>query len=445
MSSTPVDQGLREVPELRFGLMDSAFLVLRIVVLFGGLGWVYFAPLTPDQKIKALYVFLFYSFYVSALYVTIFFHLEHIRAFYLVGLFFDLIFIFLLLMLTGGVASSFFTAFYLLVALHSFYYGLIVGFFVSVASSLIYFVSYVDSGFAMHWTDFAIRILFMFMLALIAGLLSEKMERDRKRIALLNQELRESMENLKRVQNKLIESTKLTALGRMTSDVAHEIRNPLVSIGGFARKFVNKTDPDSPERRYANIIVHEVERLERILRDLLTFTRGPARGIKEIKIRKLVERCLLMRGEEITEKSIRTACELADTLPLIEGDEEQLEQVLLNLIGNAVQAMEPKGLLTLRAYPLERDGQSLVGIDVQDNGPGIPEEIRDRIFNPFFSTKNEGKGTGLGLTVSRRIAEEHGGRIMVESELLKGSTFTIELPVHQNENTGIESREESVQ
>ncbi len=443
MSNTPVDQGLREEPEVRFGLMDSAFLVLRIVVFLGGLGWIYFAPLPHDQKIKALYLFLFYSFYVSALYVTIFLHLEHIRVFYLVGLFFDLIFISVLLMLTGGTASSFFIAFYLLVALHAFYYGLIVGFFVSVASSLIYFVSYVDSGFAIHWTDFAIRILFMFMLAVIAGLLSEKVKRDRKRIALLNQELRESLENFKRVQNKLIETTKFAALGRMTSDVAHEIRNPLVSIGGFARKCVNKTDPDSQVRRYANIIVDEVERLERILRDLLTFTRRPLREVREIKIRKLVERCLGMRGEEIAEKNIRTVCELADALPQIEGDEEQLEQVLLNLIGNAVQAMEPRGILTLRAYPLEKDGQSLVGIDVQDNGPGIPEEIRDRIFNPFFTTKDE--GTGLGLTVSRRIVEEHGGRIMVASELYKGSTFTIELPVHQNENRKIEGREESVQ
>lgn len=418
-----------EQSETQFEATDRAFLILRILVLFGGIGWTYFAPLTDDNKAKALLVFLFFSFYTAALYVTIFFNLERIRVFYFVGLIFDLLFIFLLLILTGGAASSFFIGFYILVALHSFYYGLRVGLLVSIASSLIYFISYVDSGFPIHWTDFALRVGFLFIMSVLAGLLTGKMKQDRERIDLLNRQISESLMNLEKAQKKLIETAKLAALGRMTSDVAHEIRNPLVSIGGFARRCNSRMDPNSPEKKYSRIIVDEVERLEKILRDLLVFSKGPARAPKMILVRPVLEKSLELSNDDIQEKKIRVVREYAENLLEIVGDEEQLQQVFVNIILNAVQAMTSGGVLTLRVGSNIRDGEKMLCIEIQDTGAGIAEENLDQIFNPFFTTKDAEEGTGLGLSVSRRIVEEHHGKIEVESEPGKGSTFRIFIPV----------------
>ncbi len=421
--------GTDETQTSPFGPMDRAFLALRIVVLAGGLGWLFFAPLARDEKVQGLIVFLFYSFYVSALYVSIFFNPRHVRAFYLVGVIFDLIFILLLLMLTGGAASSFFIAFYILVALHSVYYGLQVGLIVSTASSLIYLVSYVHSGYPIHWTDFGVRILLLFMLSVWAGLLSGIMRDDRERIDRLNRQLRESLENLERAQKQLIETAKLTALGRMTSDVAHEVRNPLVSIGGFARRCQALIAPGDPAKRYAGIVVDEVVRLEKILRDLLIFSRGPARKPTLTKIGGLLDWGLAQVREEATVKEIHVVRDIPGDLPEILADAEQLRQAFMNIILNAVQALDRHGVITVRASAVGEGDEGWVRVEIEDTGCGISEEHLPLIFNPFFSTRNAGEGTGLGLSVSRRIVEEMGGRIEVSSRLGEGSRFRILIPV----------------
>lgn len=430
----------REYPDL-FGAMDRVFLSLRITVLFGGLGWLYFAPLSVHDKIQALFIFVFFSFYTAALYAAIFYHPENIRNFYLVGLLFDLLFIFLFLMLTGGAASSFFLGFYILVALHSFYYGLREGFLVSIASSLIYLVSYVKSGYPIHWTDFSIRIFFLFMLSVSSGLLTGMMKKDRERIGQLNQRLRESIESLEAAQQKLIETTRLAALGRMTLDVAHEIRNPLVTIGGFARRCNEKIDPSLPEKKYSEIVVDEVERLEKILRDLLTFSQGAPRRPKKISVKEAVDKGLEMLAEEVQEKQIRVVRDVAEDLPAVMGDEEQIQQVFMHIILNAVQAMDSDGVLTLRARPRVTKGREFLSVEIEDTGMGIPRENLSRIFDPFFSTRNAGEGAGLGLSVSRRIVEEHNGRIEVESVMGKGSKFTVLLPLLPEEEISARERE----
>jgi len=330
------------------------------------------------------------------------------------------------------------------VALHSFYYGLVTGLIVSTASSLIYLISYVDSGFPIHWTDFALRIFFMYMLSVSAGLLTGKMRRDREKIEILNRELEKSLCHLEKAQKKLVETTKLAALGRMTADVAHEIRNPLVSIGGFARRLNGALYPDAPEKRYARIIVEEVERLEKILRDLLLFSKSPVREFRVIEIPPLVEKSLEIFLDDLEKKEIRTVREYSDSLPVVSGDEQQLEQVFVNVIGNAVQAMSRGGVLTLRIRPASRDGRTMLSVGIQDTGPGIPDEIRERIFDPFFTTKEIGEGTGLGLSVSRRIVEEHQGKIEVESGEGEGSLFIIFLPGREEIRNGPEEKEVGV-
>jgi signal transduction histidine kinase len=261
------------------------------------------------------------------------------------------------------------------------------------------------------------------------GFLSGMRQRDREHITLLNRHLEESLDHLERAQQKLIESAKLTALGRMTRDVAHEIRNPLVSIGGFARKCMATIEPDSKEMRYVKIIVHEVERLEKILRDLLMFSRGPVRQPEEIHVPTVLEKGVQINLDDLREKGINIVREIGENLPTLYGDAEQLEEAFVNLIQNAVQAMNPTGVLTLRAAPESKDGGTSVRIEIQDTGEGMSEEILERIFDPFFTTKEGAEGTGLGLSVCRRIVEEHHGTIAVQSRPGEGSIFTILLPV----------------
>ena len=228
----------------------------------------------------------------------------------------------------------------------------------------------------------------------------------------------------------------------MTSDVAHEIRNPLVTIGGFARRCNAKIDPALPEKKYAQVIVDEVGRLEKILRDLLTFTKGPPRAFIKIKLVSFLEKCILMVKDEIQEKEIQVVNEFSEDLTFLYGDQEQLEQVFLNILLNAIQSMQRGRLLTVRAYLTGGHEETFVTIEVQDTGTGIPEEIRERIFNPFFTTKIGGEGTGLGLSVSRRIVEEHHGRIELESKIGEGSTFRVSIPQNLKQPSGMTSREE---
>jgi signal transduction histidine kinase len=147
--------------------------------------------------------------------------------------------------------------------------------------------------------------------------------------------------------------------------------------------------------------------------------------------------------EEIREKKIRVVREFGEHLPELLGDEEQLGQALSNMISNAEQAMTSGGVLTVRAYAKTEDETMNIYVEIQDTGKGIPEENLDLIFNPFFSTKHAGEGTGLGLSVSRRIVEEHNGRINVESTVGKGSTFSIVLPLHPKEEHTVRPREEN--
>jgi signal transduction histidine kinase len=202
-------------------------------------------------------------------------------------------------------------------------------------------------------------------------------------------------------------------------------------------------DPSSQEKKYLKIIVDEVERLEKILRDLLIFSRGPHLEPRKISIPPLLEKSIDMHREEIREKKIRVVREFGEHLPELIGDEEQLGQALSNMISNAEQAMTSGGVLTVRAYSRTEDEAMNIYVEIQDTGKGIPEENLDLIFNPFFSTKHAGEGTGLGLSVSRRIVEEHNGRINVESTVGKGSTFSIVLPLHPKEEHTVRPREEN--
>ncbi len=228
--------------------------------------------------------------------------------------------------------------------------------------------------------------------------------------------------------HQLLQSEKLAALGQTISGVAHELNNPLASILSWAERLVGHP-VDPPVRRGLEAILTEAERAARIVRNLLTFARKRPTTRSMVSINQVVRETLAMRAYEHRVTNITVIEALASGLPDVFADAYQLQQVLLNLIINAEQAMlaaNGRGTLVVRTW-LDA-GHSLVVVEVNDDGPGVPDEVRAKIFDPFFTTKEVGQGTGLGLTVAYAIVQEHNGRIWMESPPQGGASFFVELP-----------------
>jgi two-component system NtrC family sensor kinase len=228
---------------------------------------------------------------------------------------------------------------------------------------------------------------------------------------------------------QLLQAEKLAALGQTISGVAHELNNPLATILTWAER-LSQRPVDDQTRRGLETILSESERAAKIVRNLLTFARKRHTTRAMVDVNQVVRETLALRSYEQRLSNITIIEALAAGLPLVFADPHQFQQVLLNLVINAEQAMlgtHGRGTLILRTWQ-DLDGNAVL-LEVNDDGPGVPEDVQPRIFDPFFTTKEVGKGTGLGLTVAYAIIQEHGGRITVKSEPETGASFFIALPV----------------
>lgn len=224
---------------------------------------------------------------------------------------------------------------------------------------------------------------------------------------------------------RLMESDRLAAVGELVAGVAHEVNNPLSSISAFAQLLLRDGTLTPSQRESLEVIRGETIRASQVVKDLLAFARRSEPQSAPLDLNAVVGRTLRMRQYQFSEASVRAEPELAADLPSVMGDARQLQQVCLNLLTNAVQAMSPAGgVLRVRTYQAD----DLVRLEVQDTGPGIPENARAHIFEPFFTTKREGEGTGLGLSVSYGIVSSHGGTIEVAETGPEGTTFRVTLP-----------------
>ena len=232
--------------------------------------------------------------------------------------------------------------------------------------------------------------------------------------------------DLRETQERLIHGEKMAVLGEMAASVTHELRNPLVSIGGFAQRLAKITSAETKEHEYASIIAREVRRMEEMLSSILAFSKKHLLSLTECRVADIVEEALYLEADILDRDAVRLVREVDPELPAIKGDEQKLRQVVVNLIANARQAMPGGGILTVRAYRTTLRGDEAVAVEVEDTGGGIPPEVMRNIFNPFFTTK--GKGTGLGLSISHRIIEHHHGEIEVENRE-RGAAFILRLPL----------------
>ena len=240
--------------------------------------------------------------------------------------------------------------------------------------------------------------------------------------AALYDSLKEQMRRLQETQEQLVQAAKLAAIGELSANIAHEINNPLTTILGYAELLKEETDIESIMRDI-DIIESESIRARDIVRQLLEFSRKRPLNLTRVDINETIEDVLRFVAPNIKGLKIRIEKDYKD-IPPVKADINQLKQVLLNVINNAVQAMPEGGVIGIRTY--QRDGH--VCVEVKDTGVGIPDEVLPRIFEPFFTTKKE-KGTGLGLPISYRIVEEHGGRMEVRSKEGEGTMIRILLPL----------------
>jgi PAS domain S-box-containing protein len=234
------------------------------------------------------------------------------------------------------------------------------------------------------------------------------------------------------VQSKLLQTEKMAGLGQLVSGIAHELNNPLTSIIGYSQLLLGRR-LTAPQEADGRLIHQEAERAARIVKNLLLFAREARPERRPVNLNEIVERTLALRNYELRVENIELSQDLAQDLPLVVADAAQLQQVLLNLLVNAEQAIRQgsgEGSIRVRTRktPVGR-----VSFEILDSGPGIPQEIIPRIFDPFFSTKPSGAGTGLGLSITCGIVKEHGGDISVQSQLGHGAKFIVELPAASQE------------
>lgn len=250
-------------------------------------------------------------------------------------------------------------------------------------------------------------------------------------LTVLEERFRSLTEEVLSSREHLVEAEKFSALGRLTANVAHEIRNPLTSIGGFARRLNKKSSAGTPEKEYAEIITTEVDGLERILRNVLAYSRQNTRlDLAMNDANEIAEESLRVFQDRCGELSIDVYKVLGD-VPKINIDRLQVKECLSNLISNSIDSMPEGGSLTILTRTEEFRGAQYLVIQVSDTGKGIPEDKLQRIFEPFFTTKILGRGTGLGLPISKRIMEDHGGFIHVRSAQGKGSDFSMYFPLNK--------------
>jgi two-component system NtrC family sensor kinase len=241
-------------------------------------------------------------------------------------------------------------------------------------------------------------------------------------------ERRKREDQARDLQHQLSQAEKLAALGQTMSGVAHELNNPLATILACAERLSGRP-LDATLRRDLDAIHNAAERAARIVRNLQTFARKRHTTRTSVDLNQVIRDTLALRMFDHRPSGVNIQDELEPRLPTVFADPHQIQQILLNLMSNAEQAMldsHGRGTLIVRSRQ-DPEGDAVV-IDVQDDGPGVPEELRGRIFDPFFTTKAVGKGTGLGLTVAYAIAEEHGGRLSLASEEGHGACFSLALP-----------------
>ena len=297
--------------------------------------------------------------------------------------------------------------FYLPLVLGGFWFGLKGTLYISGSVVSLYLVYLVDQwkGFSYEVFDKLLEMILYLVIALVIGLL---VERERRK------------------HRALLRAESLAAIGRTVSEVAHEIKTPLIAIGGLVSQFSRNLPNDDPDRKKLNLVIQEAARLESMVNEMLEFGKPIELRLTKIKLNEIVCDSVDLTQGIAKNTGVAIKSDLDASLPLLMIDAPKFKQVLLNLITNAVQASPAGERVLVKTHLIKKRVQ----IEVSDSGSGIKEADQEIVFSPFFSTKRG--GTGLGLAIVKKIVEAHGGKVSFRSNPEMGVTFVVQLPLRED-------------
>ncbi len=253
----------------------------------------------------------------------------------------------------------------------------------------------------------------------------------------LYRNLEEAHLELQENRQRLVHSAHLAAIGEMAASISHELKTPLITIGGFANRLLRALPPATPDRHYLDTIINEAQRLELMLADILAYSRKPTICYSRCDLRTVLRECLDDYATSFAERGITVQEALPAGYWEMLGDCHQLKQIFINLLVNAQEAMRQGGSLTITLEEITHGDRVFASISIEDSGGGIPEEALNKVFTPFFTTKHH--GTGLGLPIVNRIVQNHGGVLRADNSQL-GAVFTVLLPLaeyHEEPDRGM--------
>ena len=323
--------------------------------------------------------------------------------------------------------------YYIPIIIASFWYGFKGGVWTAIVCTILYlpYLVFQQGGnvWAMNLSK-SLELILYNCIGIVTGLLSERQKKESRRYRKTADKLDESLLSLRKQTQELLEAEerlraldRLATLGELSAGLAHEVRNPLGSIRGAAEIILDRFKPPDKAHELTRIIMKEVERLNNVVEGFLQSARPESPVFVDCDVNETIKFIASLAQYEIARFNIKLEMYLDDVIPHILADPEQMKQIFLNLVLNAVQSMPGGGALKISS----RVYQEFIEIKFKDTGHGISREEKDKLFNPFFTTKD--KGSGLGLAIVRRILKNHHGNIEVESEAGKGSIFTVTLPV----------------
>ncbi len=336
-----------------------------------------------------------------------------------------------------GINSSYHPIYYLPIVTAAIYFGPLGTLFWTAVASLAYCSYLIPAHWEYEITEeslklLAIRILFFFLAAMLVNRFAFENRRQVARYQALSETLEATNLQLQRAEADVRRTERLAALGQLSAGLAHEIRNPLNVIKGSAEMLAQKLKDSEPlAGELAGYISSEVNRLNAMVARFLDFARPSHLDLQPQKIDGLVERALASVQAESPGANVRVERHYARGLPEITADAQLCERIFVNLIQNAFQAMNSPGasadhVLRLAIAPETANGRGGVGVTVHDSGPGVPPELREQIFNPFFTSKKD--GVGLGLAIVAKIVDDHCGSIRLENNSVPGASFHVFLP-----------------
>lgn len=410
---------------------ERVFAVLLAAAMVGGLATLGLVPLRPRHRIDLYALVFWFAAYKLGIFALVTLSPRATRRIFLGALAVDLLLVFVLLCLTGGGDSLFYLLFFPLVAVNAYYFGPWVGLLAALTAGGLYTLSAHLVPPWVGWTPGVILAALVGLPAVTLGLVADRERRARGEVERLNVELKGTLDRLQAAQEELIVAERMATVGRLSLKVAHEVRNPISAIQLNAEMLQDIVGTQTgAEGEEASVLVaairEQVRTLDALTEEYLTFARFPRPHFEEESLNGLVEEV----GEFVRPLARRQGlafCVRTDpAVPVMEIDRGLLRQAILNLLKNAMEVLSEGGALVLAS---RREGDA-VEISVTDSGPGVPEDVARRLFEPFFTTKPQ--GSGLGLSIARQIAEEHGGEVRWENRPEGGARFSLWLPLKRD-------------